>query len=110
MSTINFVEGDGQPYITVTLTDQTGALIDLTGQTPHLTVRNRLGQTAIFSDVAMTVLNQTTSKGQAQYQPSAASVTPPGFYLCQVRVPFASGQMTFPNDETHLLLVIDERL
>lgn len=111
MSTINFVEGDGQPYITVTLTDQNGATIDLTGTTPKLTVRNRLGQTAIMSAVSMTPLNQATNKGQAQYQPNPATDDiVPGFYLAQVYVDLAGGRMTFPNDETFMLLIISERL
>ena len=110
-STINFVEGDGQPYITVTLTDQTGALIDLTGTTPKLTVRNRLGQDAIMAGVSMTPLDQSTAKGQAQYQVNETTDdVVPGFYLAQVSVDLAGGKMTFPNDETFMLLIISERL
>lgn len=111
-STINFVEGDGQPYITVTLTDQNGAKIDLTGTTPKLTVRNRLGQTAIMNAVSMTpAADQVANKGVATYQPNpAVDDVVPGFYLCQVSVAFAGGKMTFPNDETFMLLIISERL
>lgn len=112
-STINFVEGDGQPFITVTLTDQNGATIDLTGQVPKLTVRNRLGQPAILEAVSMTPASPQTgsSKGMATYQVNETTDDiVPGFYLTQVYVDFSSGRMTFPNDETDLLLIIAERL
>ena len=110
-STINFVEGDGQPYITVTLSDASGNLIDLTGLTPKLTVRNRLGQDAIMSQVSMTPLDQSTSRGQAQYQvDESTDDVVPGFYMAQVFVDFPGGRMTFPNDETFMLLIIAERL
>ena len=110
-STINFVEGDGQPYITATLTDQNGALIDLTSTTPKLTVRNRLGQAPIMNAVSMTPLDQVADKGQCKYIVNETTDDiVPGFYLCQVYVDFSGGRMTFPNDETHLLLIIAERL
>lgn len=112
-TTINFVEGDGQPIITATLTDATGAAIDLTGTTPKLTVRNRLGQVAIMNQLVMTVSNQSTNKGQCTYtvNPAVDDVTP-GFYLMQVYVPdLPGGGETFPNEAgAELLVEIGERL
>lgn len=66
MATFDLVKGDGGSVLTVTIKDrETGTMLNLTGKTA--TLRYTLNGGAA-QQRSMTVLNQTTSPGQVQYQ------------------------------------------
>lgn len=80
----DLVAGDGGSALRVTLTDHTThEVIDLTGKTVQ--IRYKLNGSALQTR-AMTVLDQATLKGQAQYQFLSADLTGPGELKGEVRL------------------------
>lgn len=100
MANYDLVAGDGGSKLLVTITDSTTEeLIDLTGKT--ITVRYAInGGTLQQRD--MTALNQTTSKGEAEYQFAAADLTAGGELKGEVRLQAGLSDQLTTVDTFHL--------
>lgn len=100
MPTYDLVAGDGGSRLRVTIKDQqSGDVIDLTGKA--VKVRYAInGGTLQQRD--MTVLNQTTSKGQAEYQFLAADLTAGGELKGEVRLQAGLSDQLTTVDTFHL--------
>lgn len=100
MANYDLVAGDGGSKLLVTITDsKTGELIGLTGKT--IKVRYAInGGTLQQRD--MTALNQTTSKGQAEYQFLAADLTAGGELNGEVRLQAGLSDQLTTVDTFHL--------
>lgn len=71
-TSVELVAGDRGSVLRVTVTDQAGTAVDLTGKAVQLRYTIGPGELQIKT---MTVLNQTTNKGQADYQFAAADLS-----------------------------------
>lgn len=100
MANYDLVAGDGGSKLLVTITDSTTEeLIDLTGKT--ITVRYAInGGTLQQRD--MTALNQTTSKGEAEYQFAAVDLTAGGELKGEVRLQAGLSDQLTTVDTFHL--------
>lgn len=100
MVTHDLVAGDGGSKLVVTIKDrESGALIDLTGKT--IKVRYAInGGTLQQRD--MTALNQTTSKGQAEYQFLTTDLTAAGELKGEVRLQAVQSDQLTTVDTFHL--------
>jgi hypothetical protein len=84
MPTYELVAGDRGSKLRVTLLDSvTEEALDLSGKTVQLRYSLNGGATV---EKSMTVLNQATNKGQAEYQFAAADLTEGGELRGEVRV------------------------
>lgn len=84
MTTYELVAGDGGSKLHTTILDRvTKETIDLTGKTAQLRYSFNGGATV---EKTMTVLNQTTNKGQAEYQFLTTDLTVAGTLEGEVRV------------------------
>lgn len=96
----DLVSGDGGSKLRVTITDSaSGELIDLTGKTVKLRYSLNGGTT---QQRDMTLLNQTTSKGQAEYQFLAADLTAAGELNGEVRLQAGLSDQLTTVDTFHL--------
>lgn len=93
MANYDLVAGDGGSRLRVTITDQqTGEPIDLTGKTIKVRYAINAGTT---QERSMTALNQTASKGQAEYQFLSSDLSASGEMKGEVRLqPGLSDQLT----------------
>lgn len=100
MATYDLVAGDGGTTLRVTIKDNlTQELIDLTGKTVKLRYSVN-GATLQTRD--MTALNQTTSKGQAEYLFLAADLSTAGELKGEVRLQHGLGDQLTTVDTFHL--------
>ena len=102
MPTVDLVAGDGGSKIRVTIKDQqSNDTIDLTGKT--VKVRYAInGGTLQQRD--MTVLNQTTNKGQAEYQFLTTDLTAAGELKGEVRLQAGQSDQLTTVDTFHLAI------
>lgn len=100
MPNYDLVAGDGGSKLRVTITDsKTNELIDLTGKT--IKVRYAINGGATQERV-MTALNQTTNKGQAEYQFATADLTAGGELKAEVRLQAGLADQLTTVDTFHL--------
>ena len=100
MAHYDLVAGDGGSKLVVTITDSTTeALIDLTGKTVKLRYAIA-GGTLQQRDMA--ALDQTASKGQAEYQFLAADLTAGGEMKGEVRLQAGLSDQLTTVDTFHL--------
>lgn len=98
----DLVVGDGGSKLVVTIKDSsTGEMVDLTGKT--VKVRYAInGGTLQQRD--MTVLNQTTNKGQAEYQFLTTDLTAAGELKGEVRLQAGQSDQLTTVDTFHLAI------
>lgn len=102
MANYDLVAGDGGSKLRVTIRDsQSGELIDLTGKT--IKVRYAING-GVLQQRDMTALNQTTSKGQAEYQFLAADLTAGGEMKGEVRLQAGLYDQLTTVDTFHLAI------
>ena len=100
MPQYELVAGDGGSKIRVTIHDtQTKEPMDLTGKTAQLRYALNGGTTV---EKTMTVLNQTTNKGQVEYQFLAADLTAGGTLDGEVRLQDGLSDQLTTIDTFHL--------
>lgn len=98
----DLVAGDGGSTLRVTIKDHvTGELIDLTGKT--IKVRYAVNG-GTLQERTMTALNQTTSKGQAEYQFLTTDVTAAGELKGEVRLQAGLSDQLTTVDTFHLAI------
>lgn len=96
---------DTTPSVTATLTDATGAAIDLTGAT--VTFRMAApGSDTLKVNAAATVTNPTL--GQVAYAWTAADTDTPGYYLARWRIVFSSGRIASVPNAGYLVVLVQE--
>lgn len=96
------VAGDSGSILRVTVRDrETKALLDLTGKTVQLRYAMNGGATV---EKSMTLLNQTTSTGQAQYQFLSTDLTAGGELKGEVRVQDGLPDQLTSVDFFHILV------
>jgi hypothetical protein len=84
MAMYDLVSGDGGSKLRVTIVDGAAKTpVDLTGKTAQLRYSINAGTTV---EKTMTVLNQTTNKGQAEYAFLASDLSAGGTMLGEVRL------------------------
>jgi len=91
-----WVVGDLLPIITVTINDANGNAVDLTGMTAKFYMIEDGQTTAKIAYGTMTVLNQTTNKGQCTYSWTGTDTDTPGTFMCRVRLGATSFEHTDP--------------
>lgn len=100
MSQPVLVQGDTNPPIRATITDQDGAVVNLTGSTVKFQFRKENDK--VFTvNAAATLLDSTA--GRVQYLLGTNDLAVPGEYLVQWEVTFASGRIqttAVPNPVT----------
>jgi hypothetical protein len=100
MTTYELVAGDGGSKLHVTVLDSvTQAPIDLTGKTAKARYAINGGATV---EKTLTVLNQTTNKGQAEYQFLTTDLTVGGVLDGEVRVQAGQSDQLTSVDEFHI--------
>lgn len=96
----HIVAGDGGSKLRVTIRDsETNDLIDLTGKTVQLRYSINGGATV---QKTMTALNQTSSKGQAEYQFLTTDLTAGGEMKGEVRLQAGQADQLTTVDTFHL--------
>lgn len=88
-------QGTTLPAYTATVTDQTGAPLNLTTATSVTFVMRQLQTAAPAVKAAMTVVN--AAAGQVQYSWQATDTAVPGLYMAEIQVVLPGGTYTFPN-------------
>ena len=100
MSAVDLIAGDGGTVLRATIRDsETHTLIDLTGKTVQLRYSLNGGATV---QKTMTVLDQTTQKGQAQYQFLTTDLTAGGELSGEVRLQAGLSDQLTTVDRFHL--------
>lgn len=100
MTTYELVAGDGGSTLHITVLDRvTQEPIDLTGKTVKARYAVNGGATV---EKTMTVLNQTTNKGQAEYQFLTTDLTVGGALEGEVRVQAGQADQLTSVDTFHL--------
>lgn len=96
----NLVAGDGATKIRVTIRDsETQEPLDLTGKTVQLRFIVNSGS---LQERPMTVLDQASSKGQAEYQFSASDVAAAGELKGEFRLQAGLADQLTTDDTFHL--------
>lgn len=100
MPEFDLVAGDTGSKEHVTITDSlTKELVDLTGKTVVLRFSLNGGPTV---ERTMTVLNQTTHKGQVEYQYTAFDLPTGGELIGEIRIdPLGAGKLTSVDSFYH---------
>src|ERR1017187_3791012 len=96
--------GDTLPVVDTTLTDSTGAPIDLTTAT-GVTFNMALKGSSELTVSAAAAVSGTPSNGQVQYAWADADSDTPGSYLAVFVVEWPSGSQTFPSEGAISILV-----
>lgn len=95
-----FVAGDGGSVLKVHIVDaETGEAIDLTGKTAQL--RYTLNGGALVTKT-MTILNQSTARGWAEYQFSTTDLTEAGDLECETRLNAGQSDQLTSDSTFHL--------
>lgn len=100
MVSADLVVGDGGSIVRVTIKDH-DTVIDLTGKTVHL--RYSINGAPVVQKV-MTALNQTSNKGQAQYQFLTTDLTQAGEMIGEVRLQAGQSDQLTTLDTFHLVI------
>lgn len=109
MATAYVKMGDTGTSLSVTLTDEAGAAIDLTSKTVKMTVQHRLGGALVLDAVSVTPdADQVANRGVAAREWGAADFASPGVYVAEFEVDGAK-VTTYPNDD-YVLVVVSGRL
>lgn len=100
-------QGDRLPELQVTLTDSTGAAVDLAGATVRFHMRALNGKTTKV-DAAATLV--TPAEGVVSYAWMAGDTDTTGSYNAEFEVTFGDGRnQTFPNPG-YIVVRIDRKL
>lgn len=106
-------KGDRLPTLTATLTDVTGAAVDLE---PAVTVQFRMANVntdVIQVNAAATSLQNGNggdgTKGDVQYEWGVGDTTVPGVYRAEFKVTFSDGKVaSYPNDDYFYVTVFED--
>jgi hypothetical protein len=102
MANYELVAGDGGSTLRVSILDSLSSdLVDLTGKTAQLRYSINGGATV---EKSMAVLNQTTNKGQAEYQFAVADITMGGTLDGEVRLQDGLSDQLTTVDTFHLAI------
>lgn len=103
MATFYIKQDNTSPGIQTTLTDPTGAAVDLSGKTVTIRVK-KLGSTSYAVNTAATIV--TAASGTVSYTFSAAQVAVPGVYRVEWIVNEGiSDEETYPNQSYDTLYI-----
>lgn len=92
---IKLVKGDNRPYITLTLSDSTGAAIDLSDSNTSVVVYFRaVGSTTVLATLATTKVNGGTT-GLVKFNfPGTTLTITPGQYEGEIEITFNGEKQT----------------
>lgn len=106
MADFTIRKGDRLPELQVTLTDSTGAVVNLTGLTVRFHMRPLNGKKASV-DAAATLV--TPASGVVKYAWAVGDTAVAGTYNGEFEVAFGDGRkQTFPNPSYLRIVVSDE--
>lgn len=93
---MTIMQGETYPPFMATLTDDTGAAVNLTGATVKLRMANASNGINVINDAAVTVTDEAA--GTVEYDWQAGDVDTPGLYFATVWVTTDDGLTPYPNN------------
>lgn len=107
MATFFLKQNDTSPSIQATLTDASGAAVNIAGASVRFHMKN-MTNSGVIVDRAATVVN--AANGIVRYDWLAADTQKTGMFLCEFEVTYSDSSIeTFPND-AKIVVSIEQEL